>query len=487
MWIDKCIGWFSPAAQFKRARYRAAISEIRKYEGAAKSRRTVGWKTGSSSAISEISAALPILRNRSRDLVRNNPYAARGIALIATNVVGKGIMPHFSSATPAAADSARQLWKSWAETPNIDYDGVHNIYSMQRLVKRSVVESGEVLIRRWRTTDEFPLRLQVLESDFISTTVTQFGENRVIQGIEFDAQGRRVAYHLYKDHPGNTGINSPRGFTSLETVRIPAEDILHIFRIDRPGQIRGVPWLAPVMIRLRDFDEYEDAQLVRQKIAACFSVFISDIEAPETPLTDTQKEELGEKVEPGQIEILPPGKTVHFASPPGAGEEYDNYTATVLRAISVGLGVSYETLAGDLSKVNFSSARMGWLEFGRNIDSWRVHVLNPLMNDPIFQWFKNTAAILGQTADDLTAHWSAPKRQMIDPTKEIPAKIKAIRGGIETLSDVIREGGSHPDDHFAKIKADNETIDRLDLVLDSDPRKVNAAGKAQEDDFTEGE
>jgi lambda family phage portal protein len=320
----------------------------------------------------------------------------------------------------------------------------------------------------------------VIEPDFleISDTRTLSDGGRVLHGIEFNAAGKRVAYHFLTEHPGNTTFLAVR-----QKVRVPADEVAHIYRVDRPGQNRGIPVLAPIMLRLKDLDEYEDAQLVRQKIAACFSVFIPDMEPGNTSLTgEGEGNDLdGEKVEPGLIEILPPGKDIKFASPPTV-EGYKEYMSVNLHSIAAGLGVSYEALTGDLEEVNFSSARMGWLEMQRVIDSWRSNVIIPLFLDFVAQKFLQTAFLTGERVTGARAAWTPPRREMIDPTKEVPATINAIRGGLLTLSEAIRQHGHDPREHLQEWADDAKLLDDLDLVFDSDPRKVNKTGLKQVED-----
>ena len=479
-WVDSLIGFFSPRAAYNRLAYRKAGALVqRKFDGAAKGRRTEGWHSTSASANSENAPALAILRDRSRDLVRNNPYAARGISLLEGNIVGKGILPHIPD------EKLMRLWQTWAETPACDLEGRMSFYSMQALAMRSIVESGEVLIRKRVVEGGFPLKLQVLEADFIAKELdqqlTKESGNTVIQGIELDKSGRKVAYHLYETHPGASGLEGYGLRNIFKTNRVPADQIVHAFRAQRPGQLRGIPWLAPVMLRLRDLDDFEDAQLVRQKIAACFSVFVRDAIKTDSYLSAEEKIELGSKVEPGLIEMLPPGKDVTFASPPGV-EGYKDYLSVNLHAIAIGLGVSYEALTGDLSQVNFSSARMGWLEFQRNIESARCHILAPQLNDPVYNWFLDAAVLAGEIKAKPTdkVRWTAPRRDMIDPTKEVESMKVAVRNGFLSWSDAIRELGNHPQDQAEKIAEDYKTFDKFGLTLECDPRFYDEGGDAQE-------
>lgn len=487
--LDDVIGVFSPKTKMKRLQYKRAteVLQTRKYEGAARTRRTQNWITPTSSANTETAAAIETLRNRSRDLVRNNPYAARSLQLIAGNVVGKGIMPDIQSPSETLTDRHNLLWREWAETTACDYACKHNFYGLQYLVMRSVVESGEVLVRKRRVPAQagtIPVKLQIIEADHLVTSriyVNSDNGNRVIQGVEIDENDCPVAYHLYENHPGSMALESNKGVSSqYKIVRVPAEDVLHIFRQDRPGQLRGVPWISNSIIRLKELDEFEDAMLVRQKIAACFGAFIYDIEPP--PLTPGNTEdgfEL-EKLAPGIVEYLPPGKDIKFGTPPlPAADTYGQFVSNTLHSVASGLGITYEGLTGDLSQVNFSSARMGWLEFDRNISAWRSHMLDPQFNFSAFQWFREAAMLMGENMARTTVAWTAPRREMIDPTKEVPAKIKAVRAGLETLSDAIRQTGKHPLKHFEDIKRDNDIIDQLKLVLDTDPRKVTSGGIVQ--------
>lgn len=293
----------------------------RKYEGASKSKRLSRWHTPNTSANSETAASLETLRSRSRDLRRNNPYAAKAIQVISSNVVGHGIQTQFRGPDDSAKPFEKE-WKEWAETTQIDFDGRHNIYGLQRMVMEAVAESGEVLIRkRYNASNKIPLQYQILESDFLDNNKSEAkaeNGNTIIQGIEFDKQGKRVAYHLFEAHPG--GYDQIFFSSTLKSNRVPASEVQHVFRQDRPGQARGVPWLSPVIVRLKDFDDYEDAQLLRQKIAACFTAFVQDINGDFSDADEECDDDLGDKIEPAIIEHLPPGKTITFTNPPNGSK-----------------------------------------------------------------------------------------------------------------------------------------------------------------------
>lgn len=459
-------------------------SVARKFEGASKSKRLSRWTTPGTSANGALAQDLPFLRNRSRDLRRNNPYAAKGIQVISSNTIGTGVVTQFRS--DADVKKTESAWAEWAETTAIDFDGRNNIYGLQTLIMEAVVESGDVLLRR-RTIAalNYPFQYQVLESDFLDHAKNQVDlpdGNFIIQGIEFNSQGKRVAYWLFETHPG--GFDALTAATRPVSNRVLAEEIQHIYRMDRPGQARGVPWLSPVIVRLKDFDDYEDAQLMRQKIAACFTAFVRDISADflndddfEDGDDDTASD-VSDRLEPALIEELPRGKTIEFANPP-AVQNYLDYTSGVLHGIASGLGVTYESLTGDYSGVNFSSGRMGWLEFNRNVKGWQERIVMIQMLDPIAKDFKLMMSLKGdRVATNATFVHVPPAREMIDPTREVPMKIEEIRSGLTTLSDALMERGKDPAAHLEQYSKDLASLDKLGIKLTSDPRvELSSRGK----------
>lgn len=256
-WLDQMIGAVAPGAGLRRARQRQMMGVLaRAYEGARQGRRTEGWIAAGTGANAEIAPALARLRDRSRDLVRNNPYAGKAVQALVSNMVGTGLMPRARAADAEVSRQADRLWLDFAATA--DADGLTDFAGLQALIVRGLVESGEVLVRlRERRAEDglaVPLQLQVLEADHLDSWKT--GEladgGFILQGIEFDALGRRRAYWLFPTHPGD-------GRGALVATRVPADRVLHLFERLRPGQVPGVPWFAPVMLKLRDLDAYDEA------------------------------------------------------------------------------------------------------------------------------------------------------------------------------------------------------------------------------------
>jgi lambda family phage portal protein len=496
--LDRVLLAIAPKWALTRVRARAAALTLqRHFEAASPGRRTAGWPRHSTDANMANHGALGILREHARELIRNNGWAQNGQRVIERNTVGWGLI-----AKAKASPKAQELWKKWSgadenHLTECDADGMSTFAAMQALIIKAIAADGEVLIRRrWRRASDgltLPLQLQVLEADFLDITKGGFvglSGGPTIQGVEFDLLGRRRAYWLFEEHPGSGGlVVSPR--SSLLSKRVRAEDVLHVFRSERPGQVRGVSWYSAAIVKLKDFDEYDDATLMRQKIAACFAAFVTDTEGLTSPHLGAEVEgdaaDLLEGLEPGMLEYLPPGKSITFANPPGVND-HGSYTAINLRQVAASIGTTYEDLSGDFSQVNFSSARMSRIAFYGNVHAWRWRVLVPLFCAPVWRWAMEAAQVAGElpAGDAPGATWTPPPMPMIEPDKEGLALARLVRTGAMTPSEMVREQGFDPDDHWEEYAADLKKLDEKGIILDSDARKVSQAGLTQERNFSKG-
>lgn len=486
-WLDRAIAWMAPQWGASRARARMMA---RHFEAASVGRRTDGWHRLSTDANTAAGGgALALTRAQARDLVRNNPWARRGLRRIVTNTVGWGIRP---KATGGAAELIAQRWREWAETTQCDAAGRLTMYGLQKLVMRTVVESGEVLIRRrWRLPTDglaIPMQLQVLEPDFLDTGRDGYlGEagGPIVQGVEHDAIGRRVAYWLFDRHPGSTGPIGSGGKISPISKRVPADGVLHVFDQERPGQVRGPSWFASVDVLLHELGEFQDATIVKQKIAACMAAFVTDLDGVGTatgvPGTDSTTGQPTDTLEPGMILQLQPGKTVQFANPPQA-TDYQSFSTASLRGVAAGLGPTYEDLTGDYSQVNYSSGRMGRLAHERDLHDWQWNMLIPQFCMPAWDWMLQAMALAGDlaAADLGPADWHPAPLPLLDPDKEGKANQQLVRTGQKTWPQLIREQGDDPDRMLDEIEAFGKELDRRGIALDCDPRRLTAAGGVQQ-------
>jgi lambda family phage portal protein len=462
--IDKVIGWFNPKAGIERAMYRNKLEGgiSRKYDGATKGRNTEDWTGVSSSSNVENQTDIVTLRNRSRELNRNNPYVKNIFRVLPNNIIGTGIIPSIEvKGRSGTSKIAKEVWKLWAEKRFCDYDQRVNFYGLQHLVMATVAQSGECLIVRRRATSKYylPLRLQVLEADFIDngkfSMSNEYG-GITWYGVEFNKHGERVGYWLWNRHPGE--------FASVSH-RVDAKDIIHVYKTDRPGQIRGVPDIHASMLPVKDLNDYEYTERLRAKVASCM---VGAIMQDET----TGKDDLAssfETMEPATFQRLRPGESVTFNTPPSS-TGYSEYVKSNKHSIATGAGVTYEAMTSDYSNVNFSSARMGRMEFKGNVINWQLNVMS-LFNEIAFEWFVEAAQVAGKLSMNATytAKWTPPRMEMVDPYKETKALMEKVRGKFMTWHEAVMEMGDNPEEVLAKLQEEYEAMKSAGLKPESFP------------------
>lgn len=479
--IDRLIAVVSPERALRRSRAQVALNALMNYDAATTGRRAGSWKAVGSDADGASYGRRSRIAFISRDMLRNTPLASRVQNVISNNVVGDGIIPKVMTKSNTTKAALKEVIEQHLNTTDIDADGRNTLSGLQRLALNTVVESGEVLIRRrWRKlTDGFvlPFQIQVLECDYLDgmRDGKLSNGNMVREGIEYDLIGRRVGYWMFREHPGAVfGVTS----LNLSSYRVDASDVIHLFRQDRPGQSRGVSWFANIAMSLQDLADHQDAQLLRQKIAACFAAFRIPPE-DEVP-DDDDPAQLAESIMPGRIQNLGPGEEIQFATPPGV-EGYDEFKRSVLRDVASGVGLTYEALSGDLSNVNFSSGRMGRMEMDRNISSWQWNMLIPQMMHPIGKWLLDGWLLVApqNQRSAIRIGWVPPHRMLVDPEGEIKMMRDKVRAGLTSRSETIRTLGEDPEEVAAEIEADNVIADDKGFIFDSDPRRVSLSGVAQ--------
>lgn len=484
-WMDRAVAAVAPRAAVRRLAARQAFAQLagtRAYDGAAVGRRTDGWRTSAGSADAEIASAGPRLRDRSRDLVRNNPHAAKAVSVLVNNIVGSGIGPRAATGKDATDKAIDALWDEWSG--RCDADEIGDYDALTTLAVREMVEAGEIFVRRRtrRPSDGFavPLQVQLYEPDHLDEAkigVTPDG-GRIVRGIEFDPIGARRAYWLFPDHPGDVGIPLSR---SLASVRVPADGVAHLYERQRV-QSRGVPWGAPVMRALRDLDDWTNAELVRKKTEACLVGIVFGADEAEQGVAPTVVDADGkliEQFEPGLIAYARGGKDIKF-NQPATTAGVSEWLRAQLHIIAAGFRIPYELLTGDLSQVNYSSIRAGLVEFRRMIDALQWQVVIPGFCQPVWDWFIEAAWAAGLVPSPrIAVQWAPPRFDAVDPLKDAQADLLMLRMGTLTLPQAIARQGWNPDAVLAEIAATNAKLDALGLKLDGDPRAMTKAGTFQ--------
>ncbi|MDT1061895.1 phage portal protein [Paracoccus sp. CPCC 101403] len=478
--LDRAVGLFSPAAGLRRATARAQTAIVMNYDAASRGRRTYGWKAPATAADAAAFGSRARLRQLSRDMMRNRAYAARARDVVVANVVGEGIAPSIRSSSANAKATVEELLKRHLLSNDIDTLGEYDLFEMQQICMSTVFTDGEVLLRRRMRSPRFqgnlalPYQVELLEADCLDMAIQSHGDNLVFEGVEYGPTGAVEAYHFLPEHPGAIRHSKPQ-----ESTRVHWSDVIHIRRFERPGQLRGVPWLAPVMMTLGELSDYQEAQILKQRMSALLAIMLK------WAVGSTRSTKAGaglEALEPGAIVELPEGAEPVSTNPPTV-EGYGEFMETGLRTIAAGLGITYEALTGDLRRTNFSSGRLGRNEMDRLVRMWQRGLMIAQFGAGMERWFREGLALVGHRGIDFTIDWTPPRRILVDPTKEIPAMIEEVDAGLNSRQGVQRELGRDPDRIREERLADQQADAAAGLKPPAEQEsKANAAEPTDTED-----
>lgn len=468
---------------FRRKKEAPPRMSKRRYDGAQVGRLFSDFQVTQRSADSEIRYSLKTLRDRCRDLSRNNEYARRYLHLIRTNVVGeRGItlqMKAMNANGTLDAIANAQIEREWARFTrpgNCTTDGKMSWVDLQALVIESMARDGECLLRIVQypgNADRFAIH--VIEPDLLDEEKNERASNgnEIRMGVEFDRFRRPVAYHLLTSHPGDYQFTQ----YNRRTERVEAENILHLFLPDRAQQSRGAPWMATAISSLKMLHGYREAELVAARTAASkMGFFVSrsgegfvgdDTEDSVVPLTDA---------EPGSFFQLP--KDVEFQQwdPAHPTSAFADFEKSILRGIASGLGVSYHSLANDLTQTSYSSIRQGTIE-DRDFYRMLQGRLIEHMVMPIFERWLLNAMTIGRVSlpiDKFEKFYGAAQFrprgfQWVDPQKEINAHVVALQNGLISMQDVANVYGRDVEEVFAQISRDKQLAEQFGLKMAFEP------------------
>ena len=479
------MAWYSRLANL----FSSPKRRQRSYQGAGVNRLTQNWLTSSTNADSEIRGSMRTLRNRARQLCRDSDYARQALRIIVNNTVGSGIQ--FQSQVRMARGAGRldqrindiieSAWHEWCKKNSCDVGGRLNFHDIERLVMRSCAESGEVIIRMVNQPfgySRIPLALEVIESDLLVDDYNGMADNgnEIRMGVEVDKWSRPVAYYFYADmrHPGDYLFSSRTVVTSKYT-RIPADEIIHLYLVDRPGQTRGVTWFSSSVERLHHLSGYEQAELISKRVSASLMGFIT---SPEGELIGdgTYDDERVTTFEPGVFKYLQPGESVSVPTINSESAGYADYIRASLRAFSAGLGCSAESVMNDYSQSNYSSSRLALQnerDVWRQLQSWLIDNFNKIV---YYRWLDLAvlSGVVNLPRYELDPSFYHACRFIprswgyIDPTKEVDAYKEALRAGFITKSQIIAENGSDLQEVFGQLAAERDLARELYLRFDTD-------------------
>ncbi len=435
-----------------------AADQARTFDAARRDRRTAGWQATGGAPNAELTPALSLIIRRSRDLVRNNEWAKQIRRKWVANAIGSGIVPRPDLPKGNAKDIASGAWNAFAES--CDPEGLTDFYGLQALAMGEVVEGGACFVRWYLRPSSWglkvPLQCEVLPHEFLDTRRFQMnGGNIVMHGVEYDQDGRRVAYWLYRQHPGEM---LPLMRNNLISDRVPASEVDHVFFRELAGQITGIPWLAVTALRLRDIADRDEAALLREKIAACLSVIVRRQGGPGKTLGQQAAGKNGgenpvEKIRPGSFAYVESDGDITVVDPPNAGDV--DFVNRNLYPVAAGAGLPHMMVSGDLSRANYSSMRAGDVDFRPVLGQIQWNMAVPMMCRPA--WRRVMAAAQGrglQVSTDTAAKWAMPARPWVNPVDDMKATAARIALGLTSPREEAQAQGFDFDELMPEIKED---------------------------------
>lgn len=467
--------------------YKVAIGTVSKryFEGASLNRTTADWGGTITSADAELRNDLGALRSRWRELERNNDYASRFLSLIENNVIGPdGIDLHMHILDPGGALDSQACgkvetsWLKWSKRENCTISGMLSLDDVCRLALRSAARDGSCLIQKIKGKEagnSFGFCLKPMEGDHLDRFYSGFAPNgnEVRLGIEYDkdAVGQKrkpVAYWITPRHPGDF-----LGYSGNYTRRrIPADEVVHLFRATRFEQSEGVPWGCSAMAGLNMLGSYQETALIAARAGACQEGYLEN-ETGEEYVGDG-KDSNGQPImtmEPGVIKNLPKGVSFKPNNPNNPNTAYGEYVKSVLRGISAGLGVSYNTLANDLENVNYSSIRAGLLDerdMYKAIQKWFIGALL----EQIFADWLPLAFLSGEIALPFAKFdkfnqptWKPRVWAFVDPKKDQEANLLAVNNLLESPQHILASNGRNPEQVLNEIAEWKDMVESRGLTL----------------------
>jgi lambda family phage portal protein len=446
------------------------VSGERAFTAGESDRITSGWTSYSTGINADLERALPTLRARSRDWAVNTDSGRRYVQLVKDNVIGSKAPRLQVRATLANSDTLDEIantaiethWERWCERGLCDVSGMLSFTDLCRTNVAAAGRDGEFLGRHVRDRNlPYGYALQALDVDRLypgNGALSQAqGDNLIRLGVEINKYGRPQAYHLYSAHPGDGAAGlAPKPMAE----RVPASEIWHGYVVERPEQVRGYPWTASILKSANILDKYKEYALVAAKIGAGkMGFYITDKDAPsgEPPDFEDYKDATGalvQDVEAGMLEALPPGVTFETFDPDYPHQNFGSFVTTGQHGIAAGLNVAHHNLTGDMTGVNYSSARIAELaerEHWRGLQLWFIEVFVR----PVFlEWLRmalltrsitlpSGAALPADRFDKFAQAASFQPRgwAWVDPEADIKASSMAIANNLRSHRQITDEQG----------------------------------------------
>jgi len=449
-WLDNLIGFVSPERGAKREAWRQNLEELRSYDAGSSDRSNANWRVTNQSAEFTDRFSRDNVRARARDLERNSDMMNSVTGAYKRNVVGGGYALQVKTPDEVLNKEIEKQWKRWCKKKNCDVTGTQSFNQMLRMaVERKKVDGGMLFIKRYTDGGIVPFKIQAIEVDEldISQMTPKEVTNRVVGGIEYSSYNKPMGYWIKR--------YSIDGYTMENPIYIEAKDVIFYFSKKRPSQIREMSDMSPTITRIRDANEFMVAVSVKERIAACLSVFIKKTipttgmgRGSEKTNVNGKMEYEGKTISPGMIKELNAGDEIQVVNPTGQATDATSYIKLQQRLVGAGQGISYEATSRDMSETNYSSARQGAIEDGLTYIE-EIELLNEVM-DEVYETFVISGVLKGlfmiadfwNKKDDYFEHgWIQAPKKWIDPYKEANANRISLQTGQKTFKQVAAENG----------------------------------------------
>jgi len=475
--IDRAISYLDPVAGRRRLNARIAMALAGGYAGASMTKRSLSsWITGNRDADGDVLLDQEKLRQRSRDLIRNAPIATGAVGLVVNNTVGTGLklQARIDRDYLQIRDEAAERWESmverewalWAGTQECDCSRTLMFDGLQSLAFRQVLENGDgfaIMTRFRRGINPYLLKVQLVEGDRVNNKGYVANTSQLSGGVERDGYGAPINYHIMKQHPGTVVAR-----TLTEWNVVPAfnpktglRNVIHLYNVLRPGQSRGVPYLAPVIESLKQLERYTEAELMAAVVSGMFTVFVETDTGGGLPIpafnptseTGAASDDEDYKLGNGAIVGLAPGEKISTANPGRPNQQFDPFISSILRQIGMALEIPYEVLIRHFSS-SYSASRAALLESWRFFRCRRTW-LQENFCQPVYENWLTEAVAFGRIPapgffSDIRIRqaycgtiWIGDAPGQIDPMKEVNASEKRLNLGLSTLDEetVLLTGG----------------------------------------------
>ena len=451
----------STAVDVARAMYKAAES----------SRLTGSWQPVNEDVNDVIAASSSAVRARVRQLIRDFPYFARAVDVLVDYVVGDGIM---LQARPRGRDgnvireSARQIedaWKWWCD--EADISGRLHFHQIQRLCQRQLHESGEFFaIKHVVKGNRIPFALQIIEADWLDSSVTGRGKNPVEQGIELDPlTGRPLTYFVQSDWGG-------------KSTPIPAERVIHGFKSLRPGQVRGISDFVTGVLLANFLSDYMNSEIQGARMAAKWLAFVTKTMPMDfgsgLPGMEKKDGKIIETLEDGVIDYLQPGENITLASHNRPNANMPAFVRLMLCMMSAATGAPYELLSGDYGGLSYATMRVGRLDFAQALRP-RQDFHSWALCRPVFRAVMDMATLSGAVrvaglADPMElyrAEWQPSAMAGVDELRDAKARLTDLQSNLRSPQEIAAARGRDIEEIYQEIAAARDLASEYGLPAQS--------------------